>query len=430
MNLFKRKNKTTGSVVTEYDNQGRLLPNGWISTATPEMLFTFSTEPFVKEEHMKANFEKSWVEVLTSLPKYQREHYTKEVHSKFLKQRDVDTFENTEEDLYRAGVIALNELNTRGAVPSQIVDQIMGEFSKPQNHKMRQEMRLAFSQGKIYKKTQAWQANATKQMTHFLLWSDILKKAPLDLDDENKLKFQVTAEGKGIINCDTYLWTQETLELAQSMPSPHHLLMDEHLLSSPSMFMVFEQGLYLKNLKGKESLCSWVMVCVDSDRISVSHDALDEDGDSIVAFEFPLNTIYPLELNSDYHGAIPVEHQQLGLEFILKLLCFLKTKAAEIEHRVTERTFRREMKRKNIEVEPEETRIIRLRKVTYRGEVVPVGDGTKKTIRWKGQWWVQGHWRNQAYGPKMSLRKAKWIPTYSKGNKTAPFIEKTFLIER
>ena len=422
MDLFKRKNKTV------FDDQGRPLPNGWTAKATSKSLFKFSTEPFTNEEQTKEYIEETYAEVLTSLPKYQREHYTKEVHLKFLKHRDVDSFENTEENLYQQGVKAVKDLNTAGAIPSEIVDAMMKQISKPQNYKMRQEIRLALAQGKIYKKTQAWQANATKQMSYFLLWSDILQKAAVD--EEGKLKFQVTAEGKGIINCDTYLWTQETLELAQSMPSPHHLLMDEHLLSSPSMFMVFEQGLYLKNLKGEEMACSWVMVCVDADRISISHDALDEVTDNIVAFEFPLNTIYPLELNSDYHGVILVEHQQLGLEFILKLLCFLKTKAAEIEHRVTERTFRREMKRKNIEVEPEETRIVRLRKVTYRGEIVPVGDGTKKTIRWKGQWWVQGHWRNQAYGPKMSLRRAKWIPTYSKGNKTAPFIEKTFLIER
>ena len=422
MDLFKRKNKTV------FDDQGRPLPNGWTAKATSKSLFKFSTEPFTNEEQTKEYIEETYAEVLTSLPKYQREHYTKEVHLKFLKHRDVDSFEISEENLYQQGVEAVKDLNTAGAIPSEIVDAMMKQISKPQNYKMRQEIRLALAQGKIYKKTQAWQANATKQMSYFLLWSDILQKAAVD--EEGKLKFQVTAEGKGIINCDTYLWTQETLELAQSMPSPHHLLMDEHLLSSPSMFMVFEQGLYLKNLKGEEMACSWVMVCVDADRISISHDALDEVTDNIVAFEFPVNTIYPLELNSDYDGAIPVEHQQLGLEFILKLLCFLKTKAAEIEHRVTERTFRREMKRQNIEVEPEETRVVRLRKVTYRGETVPVGDGTKKTIRWKGQWWVQGHWRNQAYGPKMSLRKAKWIPTYSKGNKTAPFIEKTFLIER
>ena len=422
MDLFKRKRKTV------FDDQGRPLPNGWTTKATSKSLFKFSSEPFTNEEQIKEYIEETYAEVLTSLPKYQREHYTKEVHLKFLKHRDVDSFEISEENLYQQGVEAVKDLNTAGAIPSEIVDAMMKQISKPQNYKMRQEMRLALAQGKIYKKTQAWQANATKQMSHFLLWSDILQKAAVD--EEGILKLQVTTEGKGIINCDTYLWTQETLELAQSMPSPHHLLMDEHLLSSPSMFMVFEQGLYLKNLKGEEMACSWVMVCMGADRISISHDALDEVTDNIVAFEFPVNTIYPLELNSDYDGAIPVEHQQLGLEFILKLLCFLKTKAAEIEHRVTERTFRREMKRKNIEVEPEETRIIRLRKVTYRGEVVPVGDGTKKTIRWKGQWWVQGHWRNQAYGPNMSLRKAKWIPTYSKGNKTAPFIEKTFLVER
>jgi len=418
MDLFKRKNKKELESV-------------------PKSLFEFSAQSADTQELVDSEMEKSYLAIQQELPKYQRESFTREEHKKMLIQHEWGEYENRPESIWQGALEVLTETDPRGVVPSEIIDQIMTEFAKPQNYKLRQEMRLSYARGKIYKKTQAWQANATKQMAYFLTWCDIVQKSA------KMGELQITIDAKGIANCDTYLWTQGTLELAQSMPSPHHLLMDEHLLSSPSMFMVFEQPLLIVNLKGEVGACSWIMVCVDSDMISVSHDVLSHitpensvytelpRGDErIITWEFDLNTIYPLELNSDYHGVIPVEHQQLGLEFVLKLLCFLKTKAAEIEHRVTERTFRREMKRENIEVEPEETRIVRLRKVTYRGEVVPVGDGTKKTIRWKGQWWVQGHWRNQAYGPKMSLRKAKWIPTYSKGNKTAPFIEKTFLIER
>ena len=418
MNLFKRKNQNKLDLV-------------------PKSLFEFSGQSADTQELVDSEMEKSYLAIQQELPKYQRESFTREEHKKLLIQQEWGEYENRPESIWQGGLEVLTEQDPQGVVPSEIVDQIMTEFAKPQNYKLRQEMRLSYARGKIYKKTQAWQASAIKQMAYFLTWCDVVQKSA------KMGELQITIEAKGITNCDTYLWTQETLELAQSMPSPHHLLMDEHLLSSPSMFMVFEQPLFIVNLKGEVGACSWIMVCVDSDMISVSHDVLSHvtpensvytelpRGDErIITWEFDLNTIYPLELNSDYHGVIPVEHQQLGLEFVLKLLCFLKTKAAEIEHRVTERSFRREMKRENIEVEPEETRVVRLRKVTYRGETVPVGDGTKKTIRWKGQWWVQGHWRNQAYGPNMSLRKAKWIPTYSKGNKTAPFIEKTFLVER
>jgi len=116
MDLFKRKNKTV------FDDQGRPLPNGWTAKATSKSLFKFSTEPFTNEEQTKEYIEETYAEVLTSLPKYQREHYTKEVHLKFLKHRDVDSFENTEENLYQQGVKAVKDLNTAGAIPSEIVE--------------------------------------------------------------------------------------------------------------------------------------------------------------------------------------------------------------------------------------------------------------------------------------------------------------------
>lgn len=38
----------------------------------------------------------------------------------------------------------------------------------------------------------------------------------------------------------------------------------------------------------------------------------------------------------------------------------------------------------------------------------------------KVQWMVRGHWRNQAYGPQMSLRKALWIEPHWQGKADAP----------
>jgi hypothetical protein len=44
----------------------------------------------------------------------------------------------------------------------------------------------------------------------------------------------------------------------------------------------------------------------------------------------------------------------------------------------------------------------------------------KSDRRYKRRWWVGGHWRQQACGPRNSQRKPKWIAPYVKGPEAAP----------
>lgn len=44
-----------------------------------------------------------------------------------------------------------------------------------------------------------------------------------------------------------------------------------------------------------------------------------------------------------------------------------------------------------------------------------VGDNKSNNNRHTKQWWVRGHWRNQAYGNKLKERKLIWIQPYLKG---------------
>ena len=41
-------------------------------------------------------------------------------------------------------------------------------------------------------------------------------------------------------------------------------------------------------------------------------------------------------------------------------------------------------------------------------------------VEWSRRWFVRGHWRDQPYGPGMSLRRLKWIDPYIKGPSDKP----------
>jgi hypothetical protein len=47
-------------------------------------------------------------------------------------------------------------------------------------------------------------------------------------------------------------------------------------------------------------------------------------------------------------------------------------------------------------------------------------DGAPRTVEWTKRWIVRGHWRNQAYGPGLTLRKLKYIFPFVKGPDDKP----------
>jgi hypothetical protein len=63
--------------------------------------------------------------------------------------------------------------------------------------------------------------------------------------------------------------------------------------------------------------------------------------------------------------------------------------------------------------------IIDLRRLEHRDTSATDSAGRA----YRHRWYVRGHWREQAHGPRQSLRRSTWIPGYIKGPPGAPLLE-------
>jgi len=63
--------------------------------------------------------------------------------------------------------------------------------------------------------------------------------------------------------------------------------------------------------------------------------------------------------------------------------------------------------------------IIDLRRLEHRDSNATDSAGRA----YRHRWYVRGHWREQAYGPRQTLRRPTWIPGYIKGPPGAPLLE-------
>jgi hypothetical protein len=63
--------------------------------------------------------------------------------------------------------------------------------------------------------------------------------------------------------------------------------------------------------------------------------------------------------------------------------------------------------------------IIDLRRLEHRD----TGATDNAGRAYRHRWYVRGHWREQAHGPRQTLRRPTWIPGYIKGPPGAPLLE-------
>jgi hypothetical protein len=63
--------------------------------------------------------------------------------------------------------------------------------------------------------------------------------------------------------------------------------------------------------------------------------------------------------------------------------------------------------------------IIDLRRLEHRD----TGTTDSAGRAYRHRWYVRGHWREQAHGPRQALRRSTWIPGYIKGPPGAPLLE-------
>jgi len=331
----------------------------------------------------------------------------------------------------------------------------------PLGWKFRHAVKKIQDTPKGYLIKETWSAQALKTMAHACLYFGSKKVTPkLDtqvgyipvirgmLADADVLEFNDVMR-----ESDIYLWTRETVVLAETMPEPDRLLIDSGLLTTPMMFWVFEEPMLMRDNDDHNRVHenTWMLLVDGGEELVILHDStllpngpkqtrreisddrenyIQEEKQSpmeIIVSSIPYGTLY-----EDLDGVVTAGGRKSlnNWAYVVKMLAFLQTKAAHVEERPTERSVRRQLKKEGRPTTRPDINWITLRKVRYKGRSVPMGDGTKKQIRWAGRWWVAGHWTNQPYGPGRSLRRPQWIDTYAKGPEDLPFIKKGYHVTR
>ena len=148
-------------------------------------------------------------------------------------------------------------------------------------------------------------------------------------------------------------------------------------------------------------------------------------GQKIHAGYFFINSAYPLPLNALGHELdnAPDEWNSYWLDIndlVIRLLTFLNHDVTDVYAEKLGRSERREQeredKKRNIKSGEPLVKIIKLRK--HKGappDPYQRNSSNRKGINYKGAHWVTGHFKQQAYGLGMSLRKLKWIKPYIRG---------------
>ena len=258
-----------------------------------------------------------------------------------------------------------------------------------------------------------------------------------------------------------YLWLDETLDMAIKMPLPEHVI-DKSLMQLPYMFFTFEKPVYFGDYMGRRYM-TFLMVTLkhddegdyiswtcDSRDLNYFRDYVDQEGackdehevlnvDGVMTIgegdcSFPpyrflqpqatgqdwleygwirIGATYPMD---DFRGD-PKKRAMNDFigDGVVRLLNFLKTTAVAVETEGLPRSVRRD---KNVDAKTreKELNVIKLRRTKYKGKYLPKGDGSGKSIKFEGTWWVTGHYRNQRYGLGRSKSKVIWIDPFMKGD--------------
>jgi hypothetical protein len=162
----------------------------------------------------------------------------------------------------------------------------------------------------------------------------------------------------------------------------------------------------------------------------VTHTTSNGDTGAVVVFwqsrsrsEDPTSGLPPLWPRAvrqiPFRDSVPVDGDP-NFYALLSLWTMLSQRIALTETRTPSRPSVKRWQRKHGH-EPEPIVIVTLR--------LPDGhNGTKDApgggVDWTHQWIVDGHWRNQPYGPGHSLRRLQWIAPFVKGPEDMPLVVK------
>ena len=244
-----------------------------------------------------------------------------------------------------------------------------------------------------------------------------------------------------LMSSHIYLWTQETLIQANNLQLPPHRVQAEqipfndtfHCWDAPISCSApyRETSDYWEIEPGDQTFNSWMLlhyappertgnqgeiVCL-SDLINATKKTVH-----IVSDTVDIGTFFPDDVD---------EEHLITYQRVLGMMAFLNLPFIEIDHQGLPRAQRRQQQfyedKHTVRV-TETPGVVRLRREYHINPPKPDGEGrpTNHTYRW----WNSGHLRNQAWGPKHSLRRLQWIPAFIKGPEGMPLKETQYRVDR
>ena len=251
-------------------------------------------------------------------------------------------------------------------------------------------------------------------------------------------------------HCKTFLFRDEVLKTALSMPLPKHTISTE-LLPIDMMFWVFEMPVPITIESADEK---------EQESIQRLSDVISDNGSSMTwvgpdGKEYPSNTALvdwvliwagdkKIHVTMSMRGVSNTINLQLLYEdgdvyesgagdiprLIFSIMAFINTpmvhKAKEDNPRRIRRQFDRLDKKSGSANNTNETSVVYLRRATEKTN--GKNDGAEKTKR-DFQWWVSGHYRSQWYSTSQT-HKLIWIAPHLKGEKGMPVRDVTYMVVR
>jgi len=291
-----------------------------------------------------------------------------------------------------------------------------------------------------------WQAQVIRNMAHAVVLTasskiEVKKDAlpngkQIDIPDWDTNEHDPIELSPFFDISEIFLWHEDTFVMAEEMPLPSIIEFNSDLLSSPCMFIVYPYSrVFGSRIDDKEEetigFNSWSMyIDLGQSMLVVADLQMNTGLTRIMTHEIPYGSYTKEELVGILPDPFKIASDNVAviIHSTYKQLNFLKMKVADVERRETERSVRKQLERENKYSERPSVNVIKLRRVMHKGKVVPLGDGSGKTFEYQGQFWVGPHWKQQAYGKDMKLRKPMYIETYLKGPKDKPLIEKAYVV--
>lgn len=278
----------------------------------------------------------------------------------------------------------------------------------------------SFSDNPLYDDTDKWDTERQDRLN-----------SEVYTDEAWRLSFAMILD-----SATTYMWQPEILDVVKASPMPSHVIGKDPLAFPVSYFFYPAANSLTSATDDREFLGaqSWELLiehpAPEIERVEGVGQRKSNPGISIYTDAVGPKKMQILSMFVPYGKKYPEEIDPVGrstVEGCLQKHAFLRSPYARKEHHHVPRQIRKEVSRSlhsGSKFDPV-VRVITLR----RPSGPPTGVTGPRSIEWRSQWWVMGHYRKQ-WCPSTKTHRVTWIAPYIKGPEDKPIKEKVYDVVR